>query len=62
MYDFVILNMQILSNIRHIFNQNQAPTVASSVGYIISCMPQPRGGGDSHMEQTGMLGDARRKF
>ena len=51
--------MQILSNISHTFKQNEAPTLASSVGYIISCMPQPPppggGGGDSHIDQTGML-------
>ena len=33
--------MQILPNVSHTFKQNQAPTVASSVGYIVSCMTSP---------------------
>ena len=37
----VILYMHILSNISHTFKPNQAPDVASSVGFIISCMSQP---------------------
>ena len=35
-YSIVTLYMHILSNISHTFKPNQAPNVASSVGYIIS--------------------------
>ena len=40
-YNIVILYMNILSKISYSFKPNQAPNVGSSVGYIISCMPQP---------------------
>ena len=40
-YSIVILYMHILSKISHTFKPNQTPNVASSVGYIISCMSQP---------------------
>ena len=40
-YSIVIFYMHILSKISHTFKPNQAPNVASSVGYIISRMIQP---------------------
>ena len=40
-YSIVILYMPILSKISHTLKPNQAPNVAISVGYIISCMSQP---------------------
>ena len=40
-YSIVIFYMHILSKISHTFKPNQAPNVASSVGYIISCMSRP---------------------
>ena len=40
-YSIVIFYMHILSKISHTFKPNQAPNLASSVGYIISCMSQP---------------------
>ena len=40
-YNIVILCMDILSKLSHSFKPNQSPIVASSVGYIISCMSQP---------------------
>jgi len=40
-YSIVILNMYVLSKISHTFKPNQAPNVASIVGYIISRMSRP---------------------
>ena len=40
-YNIVILYMHTLSKISHPFKPNQAPNVATSVCYIISCMSQP---------------------
>lgn len=40
-FSIMILYMHILSKISRTFKPNQAPNVASSKGYIISCMSQP---------------------
>ena len=40
-YSIVILSMHILPKISHTFKPNQAPNVASIVGYIISRMSRP---------------------
>ena len=37
----VILYMHILSKISHTLKPNQAPNVACSIAYIISCVAQP---------------------
>ena len=39
-YSIVILYIHMLSKISHTLKPNQAPNVACSVGYIISCMSQ----------------------